>query len=207
MTHIAWNGIHVLTTVTRMGSPEQVRGQTWTYDDADAELVAVTGREGPAARLGHDLTLRWRHWHAEVEHVDGVPTSVRVTVPLEGLEVVRGDGGVKGLSAPERALARRQALKVLGGRTHPTIELHADTFEQGGGGWDVTGTLRVNGASSPCTLRVTERDGRLDVATTVRHSDVGVERVKLAAGALSVADQVEVRVEGLPDPRRGTSRA
>jgi hypothetical protein len=196
-----WNGVHTLTTVILMGAG------VWTYDDRAAELVARTGREGPAKRLGHDLVLRWRHWHAEVDHDGPTPTAVRVTVPLDGLEVVRGEGGVKSLSGPEKVLARRQALKVLGGRKHPTIEFHGDEVEAGDAGWTVMGTLRVNGGSALVTVDVRPDGDGLVATATVRHSDLGVQRVKLAAGALSVADEVRVRVEGLSDPTRGTSDA
>jgi polyisoprenoid-binding protein YceI len=195
VTQIAWNGSGELDSFTPMGP--------WTYDDTAGELLVVTGVEGPASRLGHALTLRWRHWHAEVEHTEGTPTAVRVTVPLDGLEVVRGEGGVKGLSGPEKAIVRHRALKELGASEHPTADFHADEVEATDEGWLLRGTLRVRGRSVAYDVHVREADGRLSVDEAVRQTDLGVTPVRFLGGAFSVADEVRVRIDGVAAPDTG----
>ncbi len=164
----------------------------WTYDDTDGELLVLTGVEGPAARLGHALTLRWHGWIAEVEHTDGTPTSVRVIVPVEGLEVVRGEGGLKALSTPEKALVRHRALKELGSSRHPEITFEADSVTSTGSGWLLDGTLRIRGRSQAVAVQVHESGGRLTVDHALRQTDFHVTPVRFVGGAFSVVDEVRV---------------
>ena len=175
----------------------------WTYDDAAGDLLVLTGVEGPAARMGHALTLRWRGWHAAVEHESGRPTSVTVTVPVEGLEVVHGEGGLKRLSSPEKAMVRHRALKELGAREHPTIGFHADSVTSTGSGWLLDGTLTIRGRGHLCAVEVREDGGVLDVGTTLRQTDVHVTPVRFLGGAFAVADEVRVQLRGIAVPAEG----
>ncbi len=175
----------------------------WTYDAGDGDLLVLTEVEGPAARLGHALRLRWHGWRAQVSHADGVPTAVRVTVPVEGIEVVHGEGGLKGLSSAEKAVVRRRALKELRDADHPRIELCAETVEPDGDGWLLRGTLRVAGRCRACVVRVARDGDLLRVEETVRQSDFGVRPVRFLGGAFSVADEVRVRLAGVAAPVAG----
>ncbi|MDR7363427.1 YceI family protein [Nocardioides marmoribigeumensis] len=175
----------------------------WTYDETAGDLLVLTGVEGPAARMGHALTLRWTRWRAEVEHAEGTPTSVRVTVPVDGVEVVRGEGGVKGLSGPEKAIVRRRALKELGAAEHPTVELHSEDVTADRDGWRVAGTLRIRGRSRPFTLRLRDEGGVLRAKETLRQTDFGVTPVRFLGGAFSVSDEVRVRLDGVAVPTEG----
>ena len=166
----------------------------WTYDDSAGDLLVLTDVEGPAARLGHALTLRWTGWRAVVQHERGTPVSVRVTVAVDGLEVVRGEGGIKGLSAPEKALVRRRALKELGASEHRETAFHADEVVRTEDGWLLRGTLRIRGTSRAYDVRVRERDGRLEVDEPVRQTAFGVAPVQFLAGTFGVADEVRVRL-------------
>ena len=175
----------------------------WRYDATDGELLVLTGVEGPASRLGHALTLRWHGWRAEVSHAEGVPTAVRVTVPVDGLEVVHGEGGLKGLSSVERSMVRRRALKELAADQHRTIELRTDSVSPDGDGWLLEGTLRVRGRSRACVVHVRRDGDRLTVEQTLRQTAFGVTPVRFLGGAFSVADEVRVRVSGVAAPEPG----
>ena len=172
----------------------------WTYDESAGDLLVLTGVEGPAAWMGHALTLRWSRWSAEVSHEHGTPTAVRVTVPVDGLEVLHGEGGFKGLSSAEKGLVRRRALKELGASTHPTVEFSADEVTRESDGWSLAGTLSIRGRSRPHAVRVHETDGLLSVETTVRQSEHGVTPVRFVAGAFSVVDEVRVQLTGVSAP-------
>jgi hypothetical protein len=174
----------------------------WTYDDSAGDLLVLTEVEGPAARLGHALTLRWAGWRAVVSHQDGHPVAVTVTVPVDGLEVVHGEGGLKGLSRPEKALVRRRALKELAAREHRQIELVADEVVRTEDGWLLRGTLRVRGASRAYDVRVREVDGRLEVEEPVQQTAFGVTPVRFLGGAFGVVDEVRVRL-GVARPDAG----
>ena len=172
----------------------------WTYDDTAGELLVLTDVEGPAARLGHALTLRWNGWHAEVEHDGGTPTSVQVTVPVDGLEVVHGEGGIKGLSSAEKAIVRHRALKELGAKEHLTIQFDADSVTSTGSGWLLDGTLRIRGRAQAFAVEVREEGGRLGLDATLRQTDFRVTPVRFVGGAFSVVDEVRVRLSGVAAP-------
>ena len=175
----------------------------WTYDERDAELLVLTDVTGPASRLGHALTLRWTRWQAEVSHRDGTPSEVQVVVDVRSLEVVHGEGGLKGLSPVEKAMVGRRALKELDAATHPQIEFRSTSVSPTAGGWQLTGILRVRGRSRPCAVRVREADGRLTVDEPVRQTSFGVTPVRFLGGAFSVADEVRVRLAGVAAPGAG----
>ena len=84
----------------------------WALDSSDGQLLLMTGVTGPAAKMGHRLTLTLT-WQATVHWIDDAPSEVEVVADVGTLEVLRGDGGVKGLSSPEKELARSNALKGL----------------------------------------------------------------------------------------------
>jgi polyisoprenoid-binding protein YceI len=186
------------------GQPGYVQAMgPWTYDESAGELLVLTGVEGPAAWMGHALTLRWHGWHAEVDHDAGRPTAVRVTVPVDGLEVVHGEGGFKGLSTPEKALVRRRALKELAAEEHREIGFEADSVSSTGSGWLLDGTLRIRGRALACAVEVRDDGGTLSAETTLRQTDVHVPPVRFLGGAFSVADEVRVRLTGVAVPAEG----
>jgi polyisoprenoid-binding protein YceI len=171
-------------------------GTTWTLDERDGDLVVRTGVEGPAARLGHRLTIAMTRWRARVTETDGSPTAVRVEVDVGGLLVRHGQGGLKPLSAVERAMIRRSALKTLEATRHPTIVYVADSVGVTDGGYDLDGEVTIHGVTHQLPLRV--EVGPLDVGhrtqASLRQSDFGVQPVSFVAGAMRVSDEVSIEV-------------
>ena len=84
----------------------------WRFDGSEGQLLVHTGVTGRAAKMGHRLTIAMDTWRATVKWTDGEPADVELTVAVDSLQVVRGEGGVTPLSGPEKALARSNALKV-----------------------------------------------------------------------------------------------
>jgi hypothetical protein len=97
-----------------------------TLDSSMGELLVRTEAAGPAARLGHDMTIVMDEWTVEVARVDGRPTAVSLTVQPASLSVLRGDGGVKSLSGADKALVRSNALRALDAKRHSTICYQCD---------------------------------------------------------------------------------
>ena len=166
---------------------------TWTLDERDGDLVVRTDVEGPAARLGHRLTIAMTRWRAEVTETGGSPSEVRLTVDVSSLEVRSGEGGLRRQSALERAMTRRSALKRLEARRHPTITYVA-SIGSVPGGYDLDGELTIHGVTRPLSTRVAEDGGAYGVVTTVRQTDFGVRPVAFFAGRLLVADEVAVEL-------------
>ena len=83
----------------------------------DGRVLIKTGREGLAARAGHDLTLEITRWSARLT-VPGTDDLAAATVTAEldlgSLTVREGSGGAKPLTDRDRRDIEAQARKILG---------------------------------------------------------------------------------------------
>ena len=172
---------------------------TWTLDASDGELLVHTGVAGRAARMGHRLTIAMTRWRATVNWTSAEPTeptAAELTVDTESLQVLRGEGGVKGLSGAEKALVRSNALRSLDASRFPEIRFAADSVEKTAQGYRLTGTLQIRGKSRDhvIDLRTEDLGGswRMSAESPVRQSDYGVKPYSLLMGSLRVADEVTV---------------
>lgn len=166
----------------------------WTLDSSDGALTVTTGVAGPAAAMGHRLTIAMA-WQATVRWADE-PVSTELTVDVGSLEVLRGEGGVKGLTGPEKALARSNALKTLEAKRFPHIIFRSDRIAKTDDGYRLTGTLEVHGKAREqvVDLRVDDLGDswRMSCEAVVRHSDFGVKPYSMMMGAMKVDDEVTV---------------
>ncbi len=168
----------------------------WTFDAADGELTVHTGVAGRAARMGHRLTIAMTRWQASVNWVGGQPDTAALVVEVDSFEVLRGEGGVKGLSGPEKTLVRSNALKSLSANRFPEIRFNADTIDKTENGYRLNGMLQIRGKEREhvvelCTEELAD-SWRLSLQSTVRQSDFGVKPYSLLMGSLQVADEVTV---------------
>ncbi|MCG5432409.1 YceI family protein [Mycobacterium sp. MYCO198283] len=168
----------------------------WRFDASDGELAIRTDVTGRAARLGHRLTIAIHRWHAELRWIDDRPHALSMLADLGSLEVLSGDGGPLPLSAPERAVARSNALKSLQARRHPTVTFEAPQVDPTGDGYRLTGTLVIRGVERPHTVDVTVADEgdrwRLTSTSAVRQTEYGITPYSLVMGSVKVADVVSV---------------
>lgn len=144
--------------------------------------------------MGHRLTIAMTRWRATVNWADCQPVRAQITVETDSFEVLRGDGGVKGLSGPEKALVRSNALKSLSANRFPEIVYAADIIENAGDTYRLTGTLQIRGASRDHVVEVRTEDlgesWRMSVESTIRQSDYGIKPYSLLMGSVQVADDV-----------------
>jgi polyisoprenoid-binding protein YceI len=179
-----------------------VTGAVWTFDASDGELIVRTGVSGRAARMGHRLTIAMKRWQATVSW-DGAqppkPTAVEVVIDVDSFEVLRGEGGVKGLTGPEKALVKSNALKSLGANRYPQIRFTADTRNElvkTDDGYRLTGTLQIRGRSRKQVIELRTEDlgdaWRMSTESAVRQSDYGVKPYSMFLGSMKVADGVAV---------------
>jgi polyisoprenoid-binding protein YceI len=173
-----------------------VTDTVWTLDALDGELVVRTRVTGRAARMGHRLTIAMKRWRSTVNWAGSEPTSVELTVEVDSLAVLRGDGGVKALSEPEKALVRSNALRSLDAGRFPRICFTAATIEKSGDGYRLSGTLQIHGKTREQVIDLHTEDlgdsWRLSSQTTVRQSDFGIKPYSLLMGSVKVADDVTV---------------
>lgn len=168
----------------------------WHLDQTDGRLLVRTGVTGPAAKMGHRLTLAMNSWHATVDWAGGEPTGLRMTVDVPSLEVVSGEGGATPLSAPEKVLARSNALKTLDVKRFPQITFETTSIESTRPGYRLAGTVQIHGTTRDCAvdLDVEESDDgwRMSSEVEIPQTEFGVKPYSMLMGAMKVADAVTV---------------
>ncbi|ORB66654.1 YceI family protein [Mycolicibacterium tusciae] len=168
----------------------------WSLDASDGELLVKTGVAGRAAKMGHRLTIAMTEWQATVRWSGGEPVEAELTVEVGSLQVRKGEGGVKGLSAPEKALARSNALNSLDAQHFPQIRFHTDDIDKSDDGYLLTGTLEIHGVSNEhaVNLRVDDlgETWRLSCEADVVQSDFDIKPYSMLMGSMKVVDSVTV---------------
>jgi polyisoprenoid-binding protein YceI len=151
------------------------------FSPAFGQLLVKTGVSGRASRIGHRLTIVMNSWQAAVSWTGDEPSAVELTVDVESLEVLRGEGGLTPMSGPEKALARANALNCLGAGRHPTISFRADDVERTADGYRLTGTLEIHGKARPRRIDLRVEDLARHLADVVRSagSPIGVRHQAL----------------------------
>ena len=174
---------------------------TYELGPGAGRVLVKTGREGLAARAGHDLTLEITQWSARVTVPAADDTSEATTLTadldLGSLTVREGTGGAKPLSDKDRRDIQNQARKILGnaGQARFNSTRVIESASPTGGG-AIEGTLTLNGASRPLRLEVTSSGpGQYRGSTTIRQSDFGITPYSGFFGALKLRDEVTVEFE------------
>ncbi len=181
----------------------------WSIEGSDGELLIHTGVAGPAAAMGHRLTIAMRRWRATTQWDGGEPVDARLTVDVGSLDVVRGEGGVTPLSGPEKVLVRRNALGSLDARKYTRILFVTNAIEKTDDGYRLSGALTIHGKTRPQIVDLSIDDQgdswRLSSETAIRQSDFGVKPYSQMLGALKVSDDVTVSFAATraKDPDRG----
>lgn len=151
--------------------------------------------------MGHRLTIAMRRWRATVDWVGSRPVSAQLVVEADSLDVLRGEGGVKGLSGAEKDLVRANALKSLNANRFPEIHYTADDIDQVDGGYRLTGTLEIRGISRGHVIDLRTEDlgdsWRMSAETTVRQTDYDIKPYSLLLGSVQVADDVALSFTAL----------
>jgi polyisoprenoid-binding protein YceI len=151
-----------------------------------------TGREGAAAKAGHDLVLEATTWDGTVEMGDS--PSVQLTVDPGSIEVREGSGGAKPLGDKDKAdIKKSMQDKILGSSQ---ISFESSDVKVDDGSMNVSGNLSVAGSSNSINVPLTVGDdGTVRGSVKLSQSDYGIKQFKALMGALKVSDSVEVQIE------------
>ena len=170
--------------------------EVWRLDASDGELLIRTGVKGRAARMGHRLTIVMTRWQATVSWAGAEPVAAELAVETDSFDVLRGEGGVKGLSGPEKTLVRSNALKSLDAGRFPEIRFTTETIDKTDDGYRLTGKLHIRGKSRQHVIDLRTEDlgdsWRMSAESGVRQTDYGVKPYSLLMGSVQVADDVTV---------------
>lgn len=168
----------------------------WILGASDGELTVRTGVTGRAARMGHHLTIAWTRWRATVSWADAKPVTAELAVQVDSFQVLRGVGGVKGLSVPEKHLVRSHALRSLDASRYPEIRFAAEVVDKTDDGYRLTGILHIKGAAREHVIDLrTEEFGDswgMSAESRIHQSDYGVRPYSMLMGSMRVADEVAV---------------
>lgn len=159
-----------------------------------ATLRVRTQRQGLAAKAGHDLVIEVGAWEATLTL--GSSPALALDADATSLQVREGLRGIKPLTDKDRAEIRKNIdSKVLGGR--PISFRSTSVAEVGDGTLRVSGDLTMAGSTQPASFAVrVGDDGAVSGGTTVVQTRWGIKPYTGLMGALKVADEVHVEVEG-----------
>ena len=159
---------------------------------SNGSLKVKTGKEGAAAKMGHDLVLGVNSWEATVEGGDS--PSISLTADPGSVEVLEGSGGAKPLSDKDKGDIKKSiAGKVLGSSQ---ITFNSSSVEDNGGQVVAKGDLSIAGKSSSISIPLQAGNGKLSGSVTLSQKDFGIKQFSAMMGALKVKDQVTVEIEG-----------
>jgi hypothetical protein len=179
---------------------------TGTYElgPGDGRVLVKTGREGLAARAGHDLTMEITRWSARVtvpDSASGGIAAATLTAELDlgSLAVREGSGGAKPLSDRDRRDIEGQARKALGSAAKASYA-SARVVPSPSSGTSVNGaiegTLTLNGKSQPVRLQVISPvSGQFRGSATVRQTDFGITPYSGLFGTLKLKNEITIEFE------------
>jgi polyisoprenoid-binding protein YceI len=155
-------------------------------------VTIKTGREGAAAKAGHDLTLEATSWEGTLELGDN--PSVKLTVDPSSIEVREGSGGAKALDEGDKADIKKSMQKDILGSSQ--ISFESSDVKVDNGSMNVSGNLSVAGSSDSISVPLSVGDdGTVRGSVKLSQKQFGIKQFKALMGALKVKDTVEVQIE------------
>ena len=168
----------------------------WTLDASDGELHLRTGVTGRAARMGHRLTIAMTRWQATVTWDGAEPVAAELVVETDSFEVLRGEGGVKGVVRTGEGGGALERVEVAGRRALSRDPLHRRRYRQNRGRVspqrDTADPREVAKARNRLRTDDLGDSWRMSAESTVRQSDYGIKPFSLLMGSVQVVDEVTV---------------
>lgn len=121
---------------------------------------------------------------------DAAAQTVQLTVEAAALKVLDPK-----LSADRRAQVQTamSGPKVLDVERYPTITFRSTQIERTGSALKIAGNLSLHGQTHPIVVSAREIDPtHFTGSATIRQTDFGITPIKVAAGTVSVRDDVKV---------------
>jgi YceI-like domain len=155
-----------------------------------------TARKGAAAKAGHDLVIEVTSWSATLKLADDqAQSSLELDADAGSLKVREGTGGVMELSDDDRREIERNIDDEVLGRH--AVEFRSTAVQGDDDPLRVRGDLTLAQRTNPVEFElVLGADGAISGSATLTQSDWGIKPYTALFGALKVADEVRVEVEG-----------
>lgn len=174
---------------------------TYELGPGDGRILVKTGREGLAARAGHDLTIEITRWSARVTVPDAAvggglaAAALTAELDLGSLTVREGSGGAKPLSDKDRRDIQAQARKILGDQAAATFTSSRVIPDAAASG-AIEGTLNLHGTAQSLIIQITSSaPGQFRGNATLRQTDFGITPYSGFLGALKLKNEIAVEFE------------
>lgn len=161
---------------------------THNIGPSNGSLKVKTGKEGAAAKMGHDLVLVVNSWEATVEGGDS--PSIKLTADPGSVEVESGSGGAKPLGDKDKA----DIKKSINGKVLGSSQITFTSTEMDNG--SCKGDLSIAGSTSQVSIPISVSGDKISGSHTLSQKDFGIKQFSAMMGALKVKDQVTVEFEG-----------
>jgi polyisoprenoid-binding protein YceI len=168
-----------------------IQAGTYKLGPDNASLHVETGRNGAAAKAGHDLIIDVQSWDATLEVGDN--SSLQLNADPTSLRVREGKGGMQALKDDDKEDIRKTIDKDV--LEQKSISFQSSSVEPAGDGLKVSGDLEMGGKTKPVTFDLSESGGTLTGDAAFKQSDWGIKPYSALFGALKVNDEVKVVVE------------
>ena len=164
----------------------------------NATLSVRTGRTGAAAKAGHDLVIHVTSWKASLEvGEDPAQASIKLTADATSLRVHEGTGGMQALGDDDKANIHQTIDEDVLERQDITFRSTRTASAADGGRISVQGDLTLVGKTQPIAFDLAiGDDGALSATAVVTQTAWGMKPYSALFGALKVADDVEVVLDG-----------
>jgi polyisoprenoid-binding protein YceI len=163
-----------------------------------AVLKVWTGKEGKAARAGHNLEIDVTDWSATLE-LAAVPedTAMSLSANSRSLRVFAGHGGMQSLDRDSRSnIDETIDSEVLNGGEITFKSTRVHRLDRGDE-LHVDGELTLLGKSAPVAFTLTiDDDGHFNAEALLNQSDFAIKPYSALFGTLKVKDELRVSVEG-----------
>jgi hypothetical protein len=161
---------------------------THNIGPSNGSLKVKTGKEGAAAKAGHNLVMGVNSFEATIEGGDS--PSIKLTADPGSLEVIEGSGGAKPLTDDDKSDIKKSiGDKVLGSSQ---ISFSCDEVSNG----TANGELSIAGQSAPVSIPLKVDGNTVRGSVTISQKDFGIKKFSALMGALKVKDEVTVEFEG-----------
>lgn len=169
---------------------------THTLGPSNGTLQVNTKRIGAAAKAGHDLTIAVDDWKATLTIGDDPSqSSLTVDANADSLRVVDGSGGVSALGDKDKQNIKKTIDDDILKRQ--SVSFRSTSVQANNGRLAVQGDLTIVGRTQPISFDLlVGDDGTVSGSATVKQTDWGVKPYSALFGALKVADDVEVSIQG-----------
>jgi polyisoprenoid-binding protein YceI len=173
-------------------TPALASAQRLAIDSAKSSVVIHVFRSGLFSGLAHDHTIQAP---VATGNIDMQEKSVTLAFNVADMKVLgpgESDSNRKDIDATMKGpkVPRRSAV--------PTISFASSSVKISGDLSEVTGTLKLHGASRQITVPVAWQDGKYTGSLSLKQTDYGITPVKIAGGAVRVKDEITIEFSIVP---------